>query len=88
MFFQDAHSCIIGSEESELFNYGNIFFFSFQSQKKIYDIRVTDENMARMSNLVFKVMTGQDLTQDELSRNNLVDGERPDDCASIQCVTP
>lgn len=44
-------------------------------QKRTYDVRVADQNMARMSNLVYKVMSGQSPTCKDLSRTGFVDGE-------------
>lgn len=37
-------------------------------QKRTYDVRCSDRNMARMSNLVWKVMTGEEVNSHELSR--------------------
>ena len=36
-------------------------------QRRTYDLRVADKNMARMSNLVFKVMSGQEITKEDVS---------------------
>ena len=50
-------------------------------QKNIYDLRLADSNMARMSGLVFKICTGKPLTGKDLTRpgtSNMVDDDDDD----------